>query len=104
MQRCCFIPGPTGPTGPGIDTVAPFVAGTRYRAGELVFYNGSLYEANVNDPTGTPGTSPDFSLVTVAGPTGATGTPGATGPTAPSIYAQHGNCRNHAAFHYLKDN
>ena len=41
-------------TGPGIDTVAPFVAGTRYRAGELVFYNGSLYEANVNDPTGTP--------------------------------------------------
>ena len=26
------------------------------------------------------------------------------GTTAPSIYAQHGNCRNHAAFHYLKDN
>lgn len=41
------------------------------------------------------------------GPTGATGedgATGATGPTAPSIYAQHGNCRNHAAFHYLKDN
>ena len=34
-------------------------------------------------------------------PRGATGP---TGPTAPSIYAQHGNCRNHAAFHYLKDN
>jgi|GEM_PF-6877326 collagen triple helix repeat protein len=29
---------------------------------------------------------------------------GLTGLTAPSIYAQHGNCRNHAAFHYLKDN
>ncbi|MFR1628308.1 MAG: hypothetical protein ACLSU6_15805 [Thomasclavelia ramosa] len=29
---------------------------------------------------------------------------GPTGATAPSIYAQHGNCRNHAAFHYLKDN
>ena len=29
---------------------------------------------------------------------------GAVGATAPSIYAQHGNCRNHAAFHYLKDN
>ena len=29
---------------------------------------------------------------------------GPTGPAAPSIYAQHGNCRNHAAFHYLKDN
>lgn len=31
-------------------------------------------------------------------------TPEPTEPTAPSIYAQHGNCRNHAAFHYLKDN
>ena len=51
---------------------------------------------------------------TVVGPTGPTGPTGpigptgpgvgATGPTAPSIYAQHGNCRNHAAFHYLKDN
>ncbi len=29
---------------------------------------------------------------------------GTTGTTAPSIYAQHGKCRNHAAFHYLKDN
>ena len=29
---------------------------------------------------------------------------GSTVWTAPSIYAQHGNCRNHAAFHYLKDN
>lgn len=29
---------------------------------------------------------------------------GPGGTTAPSIYAQHGNCRNHAAFHYLKDN
>lgn len=29
---------------------------------------------------------------------------GAAAATAPSIYAQHGNCRNHAAFHYLKDN
>lgn len=27
-----------------------------------------------------------------------------SGDTAPSIYAQHGKCRNHAAFHYLKDN
>lgn len=38
------------------------------------------------------------------GPQGPAGRTGATGPTAPSIYAQHGNCRNHAAFHYLKDN
>ena len=40
----------------------------------------------------------------ISGPTGPTGATGATGATAPSIYAQHGNCRNHAAFHYLKDN
>ena len=40
----------------------------------------------------------------VSGPTGPTGATGATGATAPSIYAQHGKCRNHAAFHYLKDN
>lgn len=41
------------------------------------------------------------------GPQGFPGYPGPQGPTgetAPSIYAQHGNCRNHAAFHYLKDN
>ena len=38
------------------------------------------------------------------GCSGSMGPTGPTGPTAPSIYAQHGNCRNHAAFHYLKDN
>lgn len=41
------------------------------------------------------GNSNSDSIIEVSGP---------TGPTAPSIYAQHGNCRNHAAFHYLKDN
>ena len=55
-------------------------------------------------PQGYPG--PDGAT----GPTGPQGIPGPagaqgpTGPAAPSIYAQHGNCRNHAAFHYLKDN
>ena len=38
------------------------------------------------------------------GPRGKMGPMGPIGPTAPSIYAQHGKCRNHAAFHYLKDN
>lgn len=38
------------------------------------------------------------------GPKGETGAQGPKGDTAPSIYAQHGKCRNHAAFHYLKDN
>ena len=43
----------------------------------------------------------------VVGPQGEKGSTGAQGPkgdTAPSIYAQHEKCRNHAAFHYLKDN
>ena len=49
-------------------------------------------------PRGCPGaTGPQ-------GPQGLQGVQGPTGATAPSIYAQHGNCRNHAAFHYLKDN
>ena len=38
--------------------------------GDLVFYDGSLYQADVNDPTGTPGSSADYNLVTVMGPTG----------------------------------
>ena len=38
------------------------------------------------------------------GPQGPAGAQGPKGDTAPSIYAQHGKCRNHAAFHYLKDN
>ena len=49
-------------------------------------------------PQGEPG------MPGVMGPAGEAGPAGATGSTAPSIYAQHGNCRNHAAFHYLKDN
>ena len=109
--------GPTGATGAGIDTIEQFVPGTPYSIGDLVYYSGALYDVNSNNPTGTPGTSPDFTLVTVTGPTGATGAQGPTGPTgptgaagptgatgatAPSIYAQQGKCRNHAAFSTLK--
>ena len=85
--------GPTGPTGPvgpagaGIDTASQFVPGYPYAEGNMVYYNGSLYQVLRNNPSGVPGTSPDFALVTVAGPTGATGPtgpmgiPGATGAT-----------------------
>lgn len=65
-----------------------------------VFTNGCC---NPCQPCGTPNFPPSCP----PGPTGPQGMPGPvgpTGPTAPSIYAQHGNCRNHAAFHYLKDN
>ena len=73
--------GPTGATGAGIDTIEQFVAGTPYSIGDLVYYSGALYDVNTNNPTGTPGTSPDFTLVTVTGPTGATGATGSIGPT-----------------------
>ncbi|WP_440109900.1 hypothetical protein [Paenibacillus sp. QZ-Y1] len=87
-------PGITGATGVGLSGVVPFnpaVAPT-YPAGQVVTFNGSTYIANVASPTGTPGTSPDYTLlagagvtgatgVSVTGSTGATGTPGVTGAT-----------------------
>lgn len=72
-------PGPAGPAGP---------AGPRGVMGPA----GPAGPAGAAGPTGA------------TGPAGATGAVGPAGATAPSIYAQHGNCRNHAAFHYLKDN
>ena len=60
--------------------------------------NGCDPVAYIPGPPGPPGPPG------CPGPCGSTGPRGATGPTAPSIYAQHGKCRNHAAFHYLKDN
>ncbi len=85
--------GPTGAAGAGLDTISEFVPGTQYALGTVLYYNGALYQANRSNPTGTPGTSPDFNLVTVTGPTGptgptgltgATGAEGATGPTGPT--------------------
>ena len=53
---------------------------------------------------GCPPCPPPCPVPGPTGPTGPQGIPGPDGATAPSIYAQHGKCRNHAAFHYLKDN
>ena len=79
-NRCnCDCQGPQGPRG------CPGPTGPRGCPGPV----GPM------GPQGEPG------LQGYPGPVGATGPIGAT---APSIYAQHGNCRNHAAFHYLKDN
>ena len=55
-------------------------------------------------PRGCPGVPGPIGPQGPQGEPGIQGYTGATGATAPSIYAQHGNCRNHAAFHYLKDN
>ena len=88
---CCV--GPTGPRGPqgargpagaGLDSVQNYDPSAVYFAGDLVYYNGQVFQVNVDNPTGVPGVSPDFNLVTVTGPTGPTGAPGAIGPTGPA--------------------
>ncbi len=65
--------GPTGPAGAGLSAVDEFIPGFPYARGAMVYYNNALYQVNRNNPSGLPGTSPDFTLVTAAGPTGATG-------------------------------
>ena len=82
--------GPTGPTGPigatGIATITPFdpTQASTYTPGQLISYNGQLYTPNVANPTGTPGTSPDYTALSAIGPTGTAlfnviGSTGATG-------------------------
>lgn len=81
--------GATGATGIGLNNAVIFnpVIAPTYPAGQLVFFNGSTYLTNVAAPTGTPGSSADYSLIVAAGatgptgPTGLTGSAGATGVT-----------------------
>ncbi|MGG1594404.1 hypothetical protein ABEI30_10860, partial [Terribacillus saccharophilus] len=83
------IPGPIGPTGItgatgiGLNGILPYDPATAptYIAGQIVTYNGSLYISNVASPSGTPGSSADFTLLASAGATGATGITGVTGVT-----------------------
>ncbi len=49
-------------------TAAPF-----YTAGQVVLYEGASYVVNINNPSGIPGTSPDYTLLAAAGPTGRQG-------------------------------
>ncbi|OMF37141.1 hypothetical protein BK136_30590, partial [Paenibacillus amylolyticus] len=42
----------------------------------VVTFNGNTYITNVVSPTGTPGTSPDYTLLAGAGATGVTGATG----------------------------
>ena len=79
--------GPTGPTGPmgeGLEAVANFTAGTAYHRGTVLYHDGALYQVDQDDPAGTPGTSPDFSLITVTGATGPTGPAGPQGEQGPA--------------------
>jgi hypothetical protein len=53
--QCCT--GPTGATGAAASvTYDPTKSGT-YQKDQIVYYNGDLYVANSNSPTGTPGTA-----------------------------------------------
>jgi hypothetical protein len=75
--------GVTGATGFGLEGVVPFdpAVAPGYPAGQVVTYEGSLYIADVASPSGTPDTSPDYTLLAAAGVTGATGLTGTTGAT-----------------------
>ncbi|MDR1736284.1 MAG: hypothetical protein LBR85_05375, partial [Oscillospiraceae bacterium] len=57
-----------------------------YIPGQLVTYNGQLYQVLNTPATGTPDSSPNYRNLSGAGPTGATGVAGAgvTGPTGPT--------------------
>ncbi|PRS07600.1 hypothetical protein C6W22_11930 [Bacillus atrophaeus] len=71
--------GPTGATGAGLQGITPFdpAAAPFYLAGQVVLYEGSSYVVNISNPSGVPGTSPDYTLLASAGPTGPTGATGA---------------------------
>nr|WP_217483718.1 collagen-like protein [Bacillus amyloliquefaciens] len=75
--------GPTGATGAGLTGLTAFdpAAAPFYTAGQVVLYEGASYVVNINNPSGIPGTSPDYTLLAAAGPTGPTGGTGATGGT-----------------------
>ncbi|AWQ16572.1 hypothetical protein C1N92_17780 [Bacillus velezensis] len=71
--------GPTGATGAGLIGLTAFdpAAAPFYTAGQVVLYEGASYVVNINNPSGIPGTSPDYTLLAAAGPTGPTGVTGA---------------------------
>ncbi|WP_419246947.1 BclA C-terminal domain-containing protein [Bacillus velezensis] len=71
--------GPTGATGAGLTGLTAFdpTAAPFYTAGQVVLYEGASYVVNINNPSGIPGTSPDYTLLAAAGPTGPTGVTGA---------------------------
>lgn len=80
--------GPVGPAGPqgslsALVVFDPAIAPT-YLAGQPVSHNGSTYKANVDAPTGIPGTSPDYTVVAARGDTGPVGPAGSgTGAIIP---------------------
>lgn len=62
----------------------PFVEGGSYCAGQLVTYQGQLYQVLVDNPRGIPGLSDEFLRVSDWGPVGPTGPTGPMGPMGPA--------------------
>ena len=94
--------GPMGPKGPaGLGTVQPFdpEASAYYAKGTIIWFRGMLWQVNVDNPSGTPGSSPDYTLVSnslilgATGPTGPQGddTPAIAGPYDPTYHYQFGD-------------
>ena len=100
------MPGPTGPTGPtgpagiGFDSAVVFdpAMAITYPRGQVVLYNGGVYVVTSAPPTGVPGSSPDYTPITVSGGvTGATGPTGPTGPTGAVYLGKATICKNAAS-------
>ena len=75
--------GATGATGVGLTGIVAFDPATSptYPVGQVVIFEGGTYVVNTASPTGTPDTSPDYTLLAAAGDTGSTGATGVTGDT-----------------------
>ncbi|MEH7229485.1 collagen-like protein, partial [Bacillus safensis] len=75
--------GPTGATGitgiglSGVEAYDPVMA-PAYSIGQVVTYGGGTYLVDSAPPSGTPDTSPDYTLLAAPGVTGPTGSTGST--------------------------
>jgi hypothetical protein len=81
--------GPTGPAGAAVTTAFDPAGAPEYVPNQLVSYGGMLYIVQNTGPTGTPGTSPDYSSVIQPGAAlfdAAVIVNGVTGPAVPVTY------------------
>jgi hypothetical protein len=65
------------------DVAPPYnpVDAAAYQPGQLITFNGQLYQVSKSTPSGTPGNSPDYQNLSGTGSDGATGATGADGAT-----------------------
>jgi len=63
MTAMVGLTGPAGEQGTRFPTPWDPNDATAYVPGDIVYYNGNLYEVNTDNPQGTPGDSPDYTLI-----------------------------------------